>query len=105
MTIFYCLRFETPLEGQVPVFIYSRNRVAQIYPQALGSIFVASYNSQSMVEVFEPASTRSRIAQVKVKVTLKLAVYRQSVRLGAKPLETHDQRLFFNRTLAITVLM
>jgi hypothetical protein len=28
--------------------------------------------------------------QVKVKVTLRLAVYRQSVRLGAKPLEDHD---------------
>jgi hypothetical protein len=38
MTIFYCLRFETPpnLEGQVPVFISPRNRVAQLYPQALG---------------------------------------------------------------------
>jgi hypothetical protein len=30
------------LEGQVPVFIFSRNRVAQLYPQALGSLFVAS---------------------------------------------------------------
>jgi hypothetical protein len=29
------------LEGQVPVFISSRNRVAQLYPQALGSIFLA----------------------------------------------------------------
>jgi hypothetical protein len=28
---------------------------------------------------------------VTVRVTLCLAVYRQSVRLGAKPLETHDQ--------------
>jgi hypothetical protein len=30
----------------------------------------------------------------KVKVTLQLAVYRQSVRLGVKPLETHDQTFF-----------
>jgi hypothetical protein len=29
----------------------------------------------------------------KVKVTLRLAAYRQSVRLGVEPLETHDQRL------------
>jgi hypothetical protein len=37
MTTFYCLRFETPnLEDQVPVFIWPRNRVAQLYPQALG---------------------------------------------------------------------
>jgi hypothetical protein len=30
------------LEGQVPVFISSRYRVTQFYPQALGSYFVAS---------------------------------------------------------------
>jgi hypothetical protein len=48
MTTFYCLKFETPppnLEGQVPIFI-PRNRIAQLYPQALGSLFVASYDSQ-----------------------------------------------------------
>jgi hypothetical protein len=28
-------------------------------------------------------------------MTLRLAVYRQSVRLGAKPLETHGQHFFF----------
>jgi hypothetical protein len=33
-------------------------------------------------------------SKVKVKVTLRLAVYRQSVRLGVKPRETHDQRFF-----------
>jgi hypothetical protein len=31
---------------------------------------------------------------LKVKVTLRLAVYRQSVRFAAKALETHDQRVF-----------
>jgi hypothetical protein len=37
VTIFYCLRFEysPKLEGQFPVFIFPRNRVAQLYPQAL----------------------------------------------------------------------
>jgi hypothetical protein len=34
------------LEGQVPVFISPRSRVAQLYPQAVGSLFVASYDSQ-----------------------------------------------------------
>jgi hypothetical protein len=34
------------LEGQVPVFISPRKRVAQLYPRALGYIFVASYGSQ-----------------------------------------------------------
>jgi hypothetical protein len=46
-TIFYCLIWNSPnLEGQVPVFISSRNRVAQLYPRALGSLFVASHDSQ-----------------------------------------------------------
>jgi hypothetical protein len=34
------------LEGQVPVFISPRNRVAKLHPQALDSLFVASYDSQ-----------------------------------------------------------
>jgi hypothetical protein len=34
------------LEGQVPVFISPRNRVAQLYHQALGSLFVASFDSK-----------------------------------------------------------
>jgi hypothetical protein len=32
--------------------------------------------------------------EVKVKFNLRLAVYRQSVRLGARALEAHDQRFF-----------
>jgi hypothetical protein len=43
--IFYCLIWDSPsLEGQVAVFISPRNRVAQLYPWALGSLFVASYD-------------------------------------------------------------
>jgi hypothetical protein len=38
------------------------------------------------------------------RVTLQLAVYHQSVHLGAKNLETQDQ-YFFNWTLAVIVLM
>jgi hypothetical protein len=34
------------LEGQVPVFTSPRKRVTQLYPPALGSLFVASYDSQ-----------------------------------------------------------
>jgi hypothetical protein len=33
-------------ESQVPIFISPRIRVVQLYPQALGSLFVASYDSQ-----------------------------------------------------------
>jgi hypothetical protein len=34
------------LEAQVPVFISPRNRVAWLYPQVLGSLVVASYDSR-----------------------------------------------------------
>jgi hypothetical protein len=40
------IRDSPNLEGQVPVFISLRSRVAQLYPKALGSLFVASYNSR-----------------------------------------------------------
>jgi hypothetical protein len=54
------LRFETSpnLEGQVPVCISPRNRVALLYPQAPGSLFVASYGSQGYGGGIKPASTR-----------------------------------------------
>jgi hypothetical protein len=32
---------------------------------------------------------------VSVRITLRLAVYHQSVRLGDKPLATHDQNSYF----------
>jgi hypothetical protein len=38
--------YSSNLEDQVPVFISPRNRVAQLHPQALGSLFVASFDSQ-----------------------------------------------------------
>jgi hypothetical protein len=46
-TIFYCPNFrDSPnLEVQVPVLISPRNRVAQLYPRALGSLSVAFYDS------------------------------------------------------------
>jgi hypothetical protein len=40
------IRDSSSLESQVVVFISPRNRVAQLYPQALASLFVASYDSQ-----------------------------------------------------------
>jgi hypothetical protein len=43
VTILYCLIWDfLDLECQVPVFISPRNRVAQLYPWALGSLYVAS---------------------------------------------------------------
>jgi hypothetical protein len=40
------IRDSPNLEGQALVFISPRNRVARLYPQALGSLIVASYDWQ-----------------------------------------------------------
>jgi hypothetical protein len=40
------IRDSPNLEGQTPVFILPRNRVARLYLEALGSLFAASYDSQ-----------------------------------------------------------
>jgi hypothetical protein len=40
------IRNSPKLEDEVPVFISPRNRVARLYPQALSSLFIASYDSQ-----------------------------------------------------------
>jgi hypothetical protein len=98
MTIFYSLRFETPPTRRAGsrIYIPPKNRVAQLYPQTLGSLFVASTTRSPTVEVFEPAFTRDnwRSVKVKIKVTLRLEIYRQSVHLDVKPLENHDQIFF-----------
>jgi hypothetical protein len=70
VTIFYCSRFET-------------------------SLFIASYDSQCYDGgIRTHLYTRLIKAKVKVKITLRLAVYRQSIRLGARPLKAHKQRFF-----------
>jgi hypothetical protein len=52
-TIFYCLVWDSlNLEGQVPVFISPRNRVAQLYPRALGSLLSPLTTRRDAVEVF-----------------------------------------------------
>jgi hypothetical protein len=40
------IRDSPNMEGQIPVFVYPRDTMAQLYPQALCSLFVASYDSQ-----------------------------------------------------------
>jgi hypothetical protein len=40
------IRDSPNLEDKLSVFISPRNRVAQLYPQAMGSLFIASYDSQ-----------------------------------------------------------
>jgi hypothetical protein len=47
MTIYNCLISDNPnLEDQVLAFYIPKNRVAQLYPRELGSLYVASNDSQ-----------------------------------------------------------
>jgi hypothetical protein len=63
------------LEGQVPVFISLRNRVAQLYPQALGSLFVTSYNSEGYGGGIPTClHVWIQVSKVKVKASLRLTV-------------------------------
>jgi hypothetical protein len=44
--------------------------------------------------IISTVKQQSRV-RVRIRVTLRLAVYCQSVRFGAKPLKVHDQTFFF----------
>jgi hypothetical protein len=58
MTIFYCSIWDSPnLEDQVPVFISPTNRVAQLNPWALGSLFVSSFGSSYIATDGQSASS------------------------------------------------
>jgi hypothetical protein len=47
---------------------------------------------QKFIMLQETAKNLLKTVRVGVRVTLRLEVYRQSVRLGTKPLEANDQR-------------
>jgi hypothetical protein len=57
------IRDSPNLEGQVPVFISPRDRVAQLYPQALGSISSPPTTRRATLEVFGQDSTRPHRGQ------------------------------------------
>jgi hypothetical protein len=75
------------LEGHVPIFISSRKRVAQLHPQALGSLSATSYDSQGY-----GGGIRTSLYAA---VTLRLEFYRISVHLRVKPHEFHGHFFFF----------
>jgi hypothetical protein len=80
VTIFYCLRFETlHLEGQVPTFISLGNRAAQLYPQALCSLFAASYYSQGY-----GAGIRTRLHTGKSEIWFTIGSYISPARTEQK---------------------
>jgi hypothetical protein len=83
---------------QVPVFISPRNSEGGSYThRPRVSFSLPPTSRRTTVEVLQPASIRGWPGWVSESesVTSRLAVYRPSVRLGVKPLETHDQTFFF----------
>jgi hypothetical protein len=71
------IRDSPNLEGQVPIFLSPRNRVGQLYHQALGSLFVASYDLQGYGGVIRTRLHAGRgccCRLVKVKVGSNLVI-------------------------------
>jgi hypothetical protein len=68
--------------------------VAQIYPQALGSLSIAFTTRKATVEVFYPASTRDRTLEVAVAVNLRPTVSRPVCPGVRRPSGTYDQFFF-----------
>jgi hypothetical protein len=60
-------------------------------------LVTASNNGYSSASVLKFSLNGGYLPTV-LRVTLRLAVYRQSIRLGAKPLQTHDQYFFHLNT-------
>jgi hypothetical protein len=55
------------MEGQVPVFISPRNRVARLYAQTLGSLFIVSYDSQGSTTPVLPNTSYKHFARTRWK--------------------------------------
>jgi hypothetical protein len=74
-----------------------KTRSLYLYPPRTGRL---GYNLRHWVLFSSPPRTLSTTEEVvrvrfRVRITSRLAIYRQSVRLGVKHLETHDHRSFF----------
>jgi hypothetical protein len=110
---FYCHRFKTHPIWRVrspylyppgtgwpsyiprnPVFISPRNRVAQLYPEELGSLFVASYDSQGCAGGIRTPPPPPHVLRMNESELLYDWRLTASIHLGTKPPETHDQYFF-----------
>jgi hypothetical protein len=69
------------------------------------SVFPNCLRPQLTGSHFSKLQLSTELTRVGLRVSLRLAVYRKSVHLGAKPLEDHDQRFIFQLNLTVIVLI
>jgi hypothetical protein len=93
-SIFISSRDQLFLSSLAGGYLTTRRCYATAYNDGVCS---ASHFSARSVSQLLTASSRLKTdwPRVRFRVTLQLAVYRQSARLGAKPVEAHDQFFFF----------
>jgi hypothetical protein len=111
ITIFYCLRFATPpiWRGRSPVFVFPRNRVAQLYPKALGSLVVSSYDSVGYGGGIRPCLHQEILHRTLEPFTLKAKFLLNDIYISSSYLTGNtlllcykDQMInFFRETIAV----
>jgi hypothetical protein len=94
------IRGSSNLEGQVPIFIFPRNRVSQLYPRHWVSFSSPSTTCRATVEVFDHTSTRDWLGsqnQSETQSQSYVTTDGQSLSLGVEPhlgLKTRSLLLF-----------
>jgi hypothetical protein len=99
MTIYYCFRLETPpiWRAMLPHLYSPQEHGGPVTPLGTGFPFRRLLRFAGLRWRYPNLPPHGHQLDGRVRVTLRLAVYRQLVRLGFKPLETYDQCLFFQQ--------
>jgi hypothetical protein len=99
------IRDSSNLEGQVPVFIFPRNKVAQLYSQVLVFLYIAYYGSQGCRGSLRTAFTRASQSQSQSQSQSHIATDCQSISKSwcRAPSGAHDHICIYY-SLTVTVL-
>jgi hypothetical protein len=87
VTIHYCLIWDSPnMDSQVPIFMSPRNRVVQLYPCALSSLFISSYDTQGYGGILTCVHTELSFILSKSKLSYHWRSVNQSALVSGQPL-------------------